>query len=120
VRSGESTFVQSGKRHRLENPGKVVLEVIEVQLGEYLAEDDIVRFEDDFGRQRGGERKAPAQNFAQVFSCDRFVKNRTRFDCFWMFRTYASDFSFDSSDHGQHPPDCRAIASISSSLTNFG
>jgi len=43
VRSGESTFVQSGKRHRLENPGKVTLEVIEVQLGEYLEEDDIVR-----------------------------------------------------------------------------
>jgi len=51
VRSGESTFVQSGKRHRLENPGKVTLEVIEVQLGEYLAEDDIVRFEDEFGRE---------------------------------------------------------------------
>jgi mannose-1-phosphate guanylyltransferase (GDP) (EC 2.7.7.22)/mannose-6-phosphate isomerase, type 2 (EC 5.3.1.8) len=51
VRSGESTFVQSGKKHRLENPGKVLLEVIEVQLGEYLEEDDIVRFEDDFGRE---------------------------------------------------------------------
>ncbi|MCL6449641.1 MAG: hypothetical protein K6U04_16175 [Armatimonadetes bacterium] len=47
---GENTFVRSGKRHRLENPGKVVLEVIKVQLGEYLAEDGIVRFEDDFGR----------------------------------------------------------------------
>jgi len=43
VRSGESTFVQSEKKHRLENPGKVTLEVIEVQLGEYLEEDDIVR-----------------------------------------------------------------------------
>lgn len=51
VRSGESTFVASGQKHRLENPGKVVLEVIEVQLGEYLGEDDIVRFEDDFGRE---------------------------------------------------------------------
>jgi mannose-1-phosphate guanylyltransferase/mannose-6-phosphate isomerase len=50
VRSGESTFVQSGKKHRLENPGKVLLEVIEVQLGEYLEEDDIIRFDDDFGR----------------------------------------------------------------------
>ncbi|MFZ5650691.1 MAG: cupin domain-containing protein, partial [Bacillota bacterium] len=50
ARSGESTFVKSGHRHRLENPGKVLLEVIEVQLGEYLEEDDIVRFEDDFGR----------------------------------------------------------------------
>jgi len=51
VRSGESTFVQSGRKHRLENPGKVPLEVIEVQLGEYLEEDDIVRFDDDFGRE---------------------------------------------------------------------
>lgn len=51
VRSGESTFVPSGQKHRLENPGKVMLEVIEVQLGEYLEEDDIVRFEDDFGRE---------------------------------------------------------------------
>jgi mannose-1-phosphate guanylyltransferase/mannose-6-phosphate isomerase len=50
VRSGESTFVKSGYKHRLENMGKVPLEVIEVQLGEYLEEDDIVRFEDDFGR----------------------------------------------------------------------
>ncbi len=50
VRSGESTFVKTGLKHRLENPGKVLLEVIEVQLGEYLEEDDIVRFDDDFGR----------------------------------------------------------------------
>ena len=50
VRSGESTFVQTGFKHRLENPGKVLLEVIEVQLGEYLEENDIVRFDDDFGR----------------------------------------------------------------------
>ncbi|QNB47098.1 mannose-1-phosphate guanylyltransferase/mannose-6-phosphate isomerase [Thermanaerosceptrum fracticalcis] len=50
VRSGESTYVQSGYKHRLENPGRVQLEVIEVQLGEYLEEDDIVRIEDDFGR----------------------------------------------------------------------
>ncbi|TYO96595.1 mannose-1-phosphate guanylyltransferase/mannose-6-phosphate isomerase [Desulfallas thermosapovorans] len=50
VRSGESTFVKTGYKHRLENPGKVSLEVIEVQLGEYLEEDDIVRFDDDFGR----------------------------------------------------------------------
>lgn len=50
VRGGESTFVQTGYLHRLENPGKVLLEVIEVQLGEYLEEDDIVRFNDDFGR----------------------------------------------------------------------
>lgn len=50
VGSGESTFVKSGCKHRLENPGKVVLEVIEVQLGEYLEEDDIIRFSDVYGR----------------------------------------------------------------------
>ncbi|MFZ1129044.1 mannose-1-phosphate guanylyltransferase/mannose-6-phosphate isomerase [Methanoregula sp.] len=51
LRQGESTFVRSGIRHRLKNPGVIPLEVIEVQLGEYLEEDDIVRFEDDYGRK---------------------------------------------------------------------
>ncbi|MCQ6253520.1 mannose-1-phosphate guanylyltransferase/mannose-6-phosphate isomerase [Methanocaldococcus sp.] len=51
VRSGESTFVRSGVKHRLENPGKIPLEVIEIQVGEYLEEDDIVRFDDDWGRK---------------------------------------------------------------------
>lgn len=51
LHQGESTFVRSGMRHRLKNPGVIPLEVIEVQLGEYLKEDDIVRFEDDYGRQ---------------------------------------------------------------------
>ena len=50
LRPGESTFIPAGVKHRLENPGKVVLEVIETQIGEYLGEDDIVRFDDDFGR----------------------------------------------------------------------
>ena len=50
LRKGESTFVKSGVKHRLRNPGVIPLEVIEVQLGEYLEEDDIVRFEDDYGR----------------------------------------------------------------------
>ncbi|MDO9549416.1 MAG: mannose-1-phosphate guanylyltransferase/mannose-6-phosphate isomerase [Methanoregula sp.] len=50
LRQGESTFVRSGMKHRLRNPGVIPLEVIEVQLGEYLEEDDIVRFEDDYGR----------------------------------------------------------------------
>jgi len=50
VRNGESTFVPAGVKHRLENPGLLPLEVIEVQIGEYLGEDDIVRFDDDFGR----------------------------------------------------------------------
>lgn len=50
LRQGESTFVQAGVRHRLGNSGKIPLEVIEVQIGEYLEEDDIVRFSDDFNR----------------------------------------------------------------------
>ncbi len=51
LRPGESTFIPAGVRHRLENPGRVTLEVIETQIGEYLGEDDIVRFQDDFGRR---------------------------------------------------------------------
>jgi mannose-1-phosphate guanylyltransferase/mannose-6-phosphate isomerase len=46
----ESTYIPTGTRHRLENPGKVPLEIIEVQTGAYLGEDDIVRFEDSYGR----------------------------------------------------------------------
>ena len=51
VRPGESTYVPAGTRHRLENPGLIPLEVIEVQNGEYVGEDDIVRFDDDFERE---------------------------------------------------------------------
>jgi len=50
LRNGESTFILAGKKHRLENPGLLPLEVIEVQIGEYLEDDDIERFDDDFGR----------------------------------------------------------------------
>jgi mannose-1-phosphate guanylyltransferase/mannose-6-phosphate isomerase len=46
----ESTFIPLGSKHRLENPGKQPLELIEVQSGSYLGEDDIVRFEDVYGR----------------------------------------------------------------------
>jgi len=46
----ESTYIPAGTTHRLENPGKVDLEMIEVQSGEYVGEDDIVRMEDDYGR----------------------------------------------------------------------
>ena len=45
-----STYIPMGVRHRLENPGRVPLEIIEVQSGAYLGEDDIVRFEDRYGR----------------------------------------------------------------------
>jgi mannose-1-phosphate guanylyltransferase/mannose-6-phosphate isomerase len=50
VHEGESAFVPKGKIHRLENPGKIPLEIIEVQIGEYVGEDDINRVEDDFRR----------------------------------------------------------------------
>ncbi|HNV54687.1 MAG TPA: cupin domain-containing protein, partial [Pseudomonadales bacterium] len=46
----QSTFIPLGERHRLANPGKVPLEIIEVQSGPYLGEDDIVRFKDVYGR----------------------------------------------------------------------
>jgi mannose-1-phosphate guanylyltransferase / mannose-6-phosphate isomerase len=46
IRKGESTFVPSGTKHRLVNPGIIPLEVIEVEIGEYLKENDIVRFDD--------------------------------------------------------------------------
>ncbi len=50
VSVNESTFIPLGTRHRLENPGTELLEIIEVQSGSYLGEDDIVRFEDAYGR----------------------------------------------------------------------
>jgi mannose-1-phosphate guanylyltransferase/mannose-6-phosphate isomerase len=46
----QSTYIPLGTRHRLENPGKIPLHLIEVQTGSYLGEDDIVRFEDTYGR----------------------------------------------------------------------
>jgi mannose-1-phosphate guanylyltransferase/mannose-6-phosphate isomerase len=50
LHENESIYVPSGARHRLENPGKIDLELIEVQTGSYLGEDDIVRIEDDYHR----------------------------------------------------------------------
>lgn len=50
VTENESTFIPIGEIHTLENPGKIPLELIEVQSGSYLGEDDIVRFEDQYGR----------------------------------------------------------------------
>ncbi|GKT21324.1 mannose-1-phosphate guanylyltransferase/mannose-6-phosphate isomerase [Acidovorax sp. SUPP3334] len=51
----ESTFIPVGRRHRLANPGKTPLEIIEVQSGDYLGEDDIVRFDDIYGRSTSAE-----------------------------------------------------------------
>ena len=46
----ESIYLPVGAVHALENPGRIPLELIEVQVGSYLGEDDIVRFEDRYGR----------------------------------------------------------------------
>ena len=51
VQENESVFVPVATKHRLENPGLIPLEIIEVQNGSYLEEDDIVRFDDEYGRQ---------------------------------------------------------------------
>jgi mannose-1-phosphate guanylyltransferase/mannose-6-phosphate isomerase len=48
----QSTYIPQGQTHRLANPGKTPLEIIEVQSGTYLGEDDIVRFEDNYGRSK--------------------------------------------------------------------
>jgi mannose-1-phosphate guanylyltransferase/mannose-1-phosphate guanylyltransferase/mannose-6-phosphate isomerase len=50
LKEDESTYIPLGFKHRLENPGKIPLELIEVQTGSYLGEDDIVRYEDVYGR----------------------------------------------------------------------
>ncbi|MGI9294814.1 MAG: mannose-1-phosphate guanylyltransferase/mannose-6-phosphate isomerase, partial [Pseudomonadales bacterium] len=46
----QSTYIPLGNKHRLQNSGVIPLEIIEVQTGSYLGEDDIVRFEDIYGR----------------------------------------------------------------------
>jgi mannose-1-phosphate guanylyltransferase/mannose-6-phosphate isomerase len=51
IHENESTYIPIGTAHRLENPGKIDLELIEVQSGSYLGEDDIVRFDDDYRRK---------------------------------------------------------------------
>jgi mannose-1-phosphate guanylyltransferase len=53
ISTNESTYIPAGHKHRLENPGIVDLVMIEVQSGEYLGEDDIVRYEDAYGRFTG-------------------------------------------------------------------
>ena len=50
VRPNESTYIKAGEVHRLSNPGKIPVVLIEAQVGEYTGEDDIIRIEDDFKR----------------------------------------------------------------------
>ena len=51
LEENQSTYIPVGVRHRIENPGRIALHIIEIQSGGYLGEDDIVRFEDVYGRQ---------------------------------------------------------------------
>jgi mannose-1-phosphate guanylyltransferase / mannose-6-phosphate isomerase len=50
LQENESTYIPAGTKHRLSNPGRVPLELVEVQCGPYLGEDDITRFDDEYGR----------------------------------------------------------------------
>ena len=50
ITEGESVYVPLGQKHRMENPGKVPMILIEVQTGSYLGEDDIIRYEDVYSR----------------------------------------------------------------------
>jgi mannose-1-phosphate guanylyltransferase/mannose-6-phosphate isomerase len=58
VHPNESTYIPMSTKHRLENLGKIPLQIIEVQNGEYLEEDDIVRFDDDYNRHDQNKRKS--------------------------------------------------------------
>lgn len=62
-RKGESVFIPAGARHRLENRGAELLEVIEVQNGSYLGEDDIIRYADDYGRLESAADMMPEQRY---------------------------------------------------------
>ena len=50
LHENQSSYIPIGSKHRLSNPGKIMLKLIEVQSGSYLGEDDIQRFEDNYGR----------------------------------------------------------------------
>ena len=55
LKEDQSTYIPLGMVHRLENPGKIPLEMVEIQSGSYLGEDDIERLDDDYGRHNGGQ-----------------------------------------------------------------
>ena len=56
--AGQSVYVPLGAKHRMENPSESPMVIIEVQIGTYLGEDDIIRFEDVYGRSES-EGKTP-------------------------------------------------------------
>ena len=55
MRENESVYIPLGAIHRMENPGDIPMELIEVQTGSYLGEDDIVRYEDVYARGQGAK-----------------------------------------------------------------
>ena len=61
----QSTYIPIASVHRLRNPGKIALEIIEVQSGSYLGEDDIERFEDVYGRSTPVGRSVSIKTIAQ-------------------------------------------------------
>ena len=73
LEENQSTYIPIGVRHRIENPGRIPLHIIEVQSGSYLGEDDIVRFEDRYGRQG-----RPAEQQDAVIHADRTAIIRMR------------------------------------------
>ena len=73
LKENESTFVPKATIHRLENPGRIPLHIIEVQMGKYLEEDDIVRFDDDFGRDKSEPKKMVKKTAAKK----KVIKKKT-------------------------------------------
>jgi hypothetical protein len=71
LRENESTFIPLGAVHRLENPGKTELELIEVQSGSYLGEDDIVRVEDVYGREKMDQAANASRRSARYEASER-------------------------------------------------
>jgi len=76
VNVNESTFIPMGNLHRLENPGIIPLIIIEVQSGEYLGEDDIVRFHDDYHRAEGNTTTEQLRQDSQAKDPQRFADNQ--------------------------------------------
>ena len=66
IHENQSTYIPLGQTHRLENPGRIPLELIEVQSGSYLGEDDIVRIEDKYGRRRTDNQILPQSDYPSI------------------------------------------------------
>ncbi|MDA8431423.1 MAG: mannose-1-phosphate guanylyltransferase/mannose-6-phosphate isomerase [Nitrospiraceae bacterium] len=78
VHPNESTYVPMSTGHRLENPGKVPLHLIEVQNGDYMAEDDIVRFDDEYGRTPAEQGEIRRQVKARKRTAKKDTRERER------------------------------------------